>query len=504
MKYTIVFVLVASVLILACSTNEKKGNLEGKELAQVYCSGCHVVPEPSLLDKTSWKTYMLPRMGVFLGVIEHDSLINVLVEDGPGREIVEQSGIFPKKPILNESEWQAIKAYYIDEAPEALALPPETQINKGLKSFEVLIPDFKLSPPSVTYVKFNSDGTIYMGDANSQSLSVVSSKLKLIQAAKVKEGAVWTEEFDEELLVTVMGSFSPTDVNSGFILSLPKVASKMPRKIIDSLQRPVHSSYSDLDGDGDMDIVTCEFAKWTGKLSWWENNNGKFSKRILRNRPGALKAYIRDLNGDKRDDIIALFGQGDEGIYIYYNEGAGKFREETALRFPPSYGSSYFNLHDFNGDGFEDIIYTAGDNADFKPILKPYHGIYVYLNDGANRFTQQFFYHLNGAYAAVPRDFDKDGDIDIAAISFFPDYQNQPEESFVYLENDGHNKFSSFTMPDPTLGRWIVMDVSDYDKDGDDDIILGSLAFEVIPENGLVKQWINKGIPFVVLKNNSK
>ena len=48
------------------------------------------------------------------------------------------------------------------------------------------------------------------------------------------------------------------------------------------------------------------------------------------------------------------------------------------------------------------------------------------------------------------------------------------------------------------------MDVGDYDSDGDTDLIMGSLAFEVIPDNGLVKKWVEKGIPFIVLENTLK
>jgi len=33
------------------------------------------------------------------------------------------------------------------------------------------------------------------------------------------------------------------------------------------------------------------------------------------------------------------------------------------------------------------------------------------------------------------RDFDLDGDLDIATILFFTDYSNYPEESSIYLEN---------------------------------------------------------------------
>lgn len=113
-------------------------------------------------------------------------------------------------------------------------------------------------------------------------------------------------------------------------------------------------------------------------------------------------------------DIVALFGQGDEGIYTYYNEGQGKFKEVRTLRFPASFGSSFFALYDFNADGHEDILYTCGDNADYSPILKPYHGIRIFTNDGKNNFKQTWFYPLHGAYKALPVDFDRDGDVDLA------------------------------------------------------------------------------------------
>ena len=105
------------------------------------------------------------------------------------------------------------------------------------------------------------------------------------------------------------------------------------------------------------------------------------------------------------------------------------------MSFPVIYGSSSFELDDFNHDGFKDILYTCGDNGDYTGnVLKNYHGVYIYLNDGKNNFTQKYFFPIHGCYKAIARDFDKDGDLDIAAISYFPDLKNQPQESFVYLE----------------------------------------------------------------------
>ncbi|HEY9178139.1 MAG TPA: VCBS repeat-containing protein [Flavipsychrobacter sp.] len=497
------FILAASMLLFASCKQDKSAE-EGQKLAKTYCVSCHSFPEPDLLDKNSWEKYMLPRMGVFLGVTEHDSLRNVMVSNEAERQIADASGVFPKQQVVTDEEWQKIKAFYLENAPDKLPAPEKKQITRGQKHFNTEVPAYKLSPPSVTMIRIDTmNHAFFAGDANSQSLSVFSSDLQFVQGAKVGETPVSISEFPNEYLVTMMGSFSPTDVGSGYILSLPKGNGKT-YKLIDSLRRPVHSSYADLDGDGLMDVVICEFSKWTGVLAWWKNTgNGNFEKKVLRYRPGAAKAYVKDMNGDDLPDIIALFGQGDEGIYTYYNRGNGSFSEEATLRFPPSYGSTYFELYDFNNDGFDDIIYTAGDNADFPPVLKHYHGVYVFINDGKNNYTQRHFLQMNGAYAAMPHDYDMDGDIDIAAISFFPDYQGQPDESFIYYENDGRNNFTLSTIDNPTMGRWIVMDKGDVDGDGDTDIILGSLAFEVVPANGLVEKWVQNGIGFVLLRNKS-
>ena len=52
---------------------------------------------------------------------------------------------------------------------------------------------------------------------------------------------------------------------------------------------------------------------------------------------------------------------------------------------------------------------------------------------------------MHGAYKAMARDFDGDGDLDIAAISFYPEFDAATPESFVYLENTGGMKFNAFT-----------------------------------------------------------
>lgn len=171
------------------------------------------------------------------------------------------------------------------------------------------------------------------------------------------------------------------------------------------------------------------------------------------------------------------------------------------MHFPPTWGSSTFSLVDLDGDGDEDIVHCAGDNADFGPVLKPYHGVRLYFNAGDQTFSDPIFLPLHGAYGAIPADFDLDGDVDVAAISFFPDYAGRPLEGFVFFENTGSWVFTQSTIAESMYGRWIVMDAGDIDHDGDLDLALGSLTFEVPGRKDLVDAWIQQAIPFILLEN---
>jgi hypothetical protein len=272
---------------------------------------------------------------------------------------------------------------------------------------------------------------------------------------------------------------------------------------IDSLQRPVQVIPVDLNKDGKMDYIICEFGYLTGALSWMENlGNNNFKKHIIRDVPGAIKVYIQDYNGDGLPDIWALFAQGNEGVFLFTNKGNGNFDQQQVLKFPPAYGSSYFELDDFNKDGYPDIVYTCGDNADYSPVLKPYHGVYIFMNDGTNHFTQKFFFPINGCYKAIARDYDGDGDLDIATISFFADYARQPEESFVYLKNTGDFKFQPYSIQSAGIGRWLTMDAGDLDGDGKIDLILGNFSIGPVMMKHTM-DW-KKSPPFIILRNTGK
>ena len=498
MKYFL-FIFLIHFFIISC--NSITENNAGEELAKIHCASCHQYPAPNLLDKKSWDEHILPRMGYMLGILPKDSIGGGFIEPFAEEAAFNNPMLFRSRPALTIKQWKAIRKFYINESPEKLPAIDRKKINSYCGQFDIKYPDYFLCPPSTTLVDIQ-DGTLLVGDAHTRKLLQFDRQINLKGLANAGEVPVWLNTMEDGYIVTSMGAFSPTDAPQGKAIYLPNNKNQQPIILIDSLKRPVHTESADLNNDGRFDFIISEFGKWTGCLAWWENDGkGNFKKHILRNMPGAIKAYAKDFNGDNMLDIIALFGQGDEGIFIYFNKGNGQFREKRVLQFPPSYGSSYFNLFDHNGDSFLDIIYTNGDNADFPPINKPYHGVRIFENDGKNNFKEIFFYPMHGAYSAFPRDFDQDGDYDIAAISFFPDFKENAIESFIYLENKNDYQMEAFNIPAFNKGRWIVMDAGDIDQDDDIDLVLGSLAFEVVPKTGILKKWVKDGIPFIVLEN---
>ena len=48
-----------------CTDN---GQSEEEKVARSYCSSCHLFPDASLLDKTTWTKGVLPKMAHYLGI----------------------------------------------------------------------------------------------------------------------------------------------------------------------------------------------------------------------------------------------------------------------------------------------------------------------------------------------------------------------------------------------------------------------------------------------------
>lgn len=452
-------------------TPPKPSNLSGKELAQTYCVSCHQLPEPQLLPKEIWEKGVMHNMALRLGVGNQLGFLMGLNNDE--MMAVMEAGIYPENPVLAPEDFKKIVDYYVQNAPEKPLLQAKKVLPVvGLKGFEIKLLPSSQKIPMVTLVRFRPENkTLYVGLREDNRIDIFDLKYHRIDSLKINS-PVSDIHFskDNSTQILTMGIMDPNNQKKGNLGEIN--ALKQPKILLEKLHRPVQMTYSDFNQDGKEDVLICSFGNDIGKLAWYEN--GSREEHLLKQIPGARTTIVKDMNNDKLPDIVALTTQAREGILLFINKGNGEFEEQQLLEFPSVYGSSYTELVDFNKDGFMDILYTNGDNADLSISLKNYHGIRIYLNDGKNHFTEKYFYPMFGAAKAMAADFDLDGDMDIAAISFFPDDNQKPNEGFLLLDNQGDMSFKVSTFKEVNQGKWMVMDVADMDSDGDSDIVLGS------------------------------
>jgi len=470
--------VVVFSLTISCTTKEQKEEL----LAKQYCGTCHSFPEPTLLTRDAWHNVM-PQMAVRMG-IDISPLLRLSEADYP---YVIQT--LPKNPMISEADYQAIVNYYEREAPDSLTLTADFEA-KEIDQFDVSALKVLKQRPTICLLRADTANKKFWMSNRESRLYTADYSFSRIDSVQLTSPA----SSIHSSLISLMGIMDPNDQEMGSVISFDQ------KTIIDSLKRPVDIQVADLNNDNIDDVVICEFGNYGGELAVYESGS---VRHVISALPGARRTIVKDFNNDGLKDVLVLFSQGDEQISLYTNAGNFRFRVTTLLKFPPVYGSSYFDITDFNKDGHWDIIYTNGDNADYSQILKPYHGIRVFLNDGTEHFNESWFQNMYGCSMAIGRDFDKDGDIDIAAISFFPDFKKHPERGFVYFENN-EGKLEPYITPLAADGRWLLIEPVDIDGDSYTDIVLGALDFDTGIPADINKQWDENPVDILVLKNKGK
>lgn len=436
--------------------------LSGKKLAELHCGGCHSFPKPELLPKKTWENGVLPEMALRLG---HGNYMGKMTSyDQDELMAVIKSGTFPDAPLIAEEDWKKIVAYYGINAPDQLnenSLSTTREMDSfSLKSLAlpgpgVVATQYLPSQKGVLISSFtNSYGKLSMIDLSSLT-SVIKSESPLVKIG-------FHSTYGEVQLE--IGNLDPSEIPMGKL----KAGNKT---LIEHLHRPSDMLIADINEDGIDDFIIASFGFLTGSLDWFDGKT--FEKNTLSNEPGARVIYHLDFDKDGKKDILVLLTQGKESIVLFKNVGKGLFEQETMVQFPPVYGSSYFEIQDFDKDGHFDFVYTNGDNADYSIVKKPYHGVRILINDGKNKFSEKYFYPINGASKVVSDDFDKDGDIDMAVISYFPDKGRN--EGFLYFEQVAENKFEVKSKKNVSNRKWLTLDYGDFDNNNTTDFVLGTL-----------------------------
>ncbi|HEY1871904.1 MAG TPA: VCBS repeat-containing protein, partial [Chitinophagaceae bacterium] len=245
----------------------------GKVLAVRYCQSCHLLPDPSLLDKKSWRDGVLPNMGPRLGIFQY-------FETYPSsrRDKDLDPGFYPSKPVLEPDEWQNIIDYYTNLSPNALpAQHRQYPIEIGLPLFKVETPYYNYKNSISTYVKINPNNSLYplmIGDAGRRNLYFFNSELKVKDSVRCSSPVVDIDFQQDRMLACEIGILNPNNGRHGTAKFITKANGKLQEDsvaLFESLKRPVQIISADLNNDGKTDYLVCEFGNLTGELSWMEN-----------------------------------------------------------------------------------------------------------------------------------------------------------------------------------------------------------------------------------------
>ncbi|HEX6890156.1 MAG TPA: hypothetical protein VF141_05675 [Chryseolinea sp.] len=236
MRFRFWFPFFSGVIIFlfySCLNQSQKD----ERLARQACASCHLFPEPGLLDKKAWEHGVFPQMAFRMGM-DYAPLSDLSEDDQ-----TEVMKTLPPNPMVSKEEWEAIKRYYIDKAPDSLVAEVKS-ISQQLIQFE---PERRVFGefPLLTFVKTDTfENKIYVG-SRLKKLYRLNDNLLPEDSFELSSPPSHILFTKPDPVVSLMGIMDPNDQAKGE-LSVFQLTSKSGTRIIDSLKRPVHFEIKDL------------------------------------------------------------------------------------------------------------------------------------------------------------------------------------------------------------------------------------------------------------------
>jgi len=270
---------------------------------------------------------------------------------------------------------------------------------------------------------------------------------------------------------------------------------------------------ADIDGDGDMDLLTVSYEGYSGNLEFYENT-GTASLPAFSTTP-EINPFGFTINAAQNEtiwnmDLTDMDSDGDMDMLLgaYVDNGAtydGTFfyYENTGTAQAPSFASpvmnpfgigttnkiALLNLVDLDGDGDFDVFATEYYGAGFYFENTGTASTPIFSNGVEAPFNLTAFSGSNSISFVEFGDLDGDGDMDVLTSDFrYDDTSETYEFPFFYQENTGNPTGPTFAAPD-FVNNPIAFDnlndsllafisITDLDNDGDMDVLMNAATYD--------------------------
>lgn len=235
-------------------------------------------------------------------------------------------------------------------------------------------------------------------------------------------------------------------------------------QIISTLDFTKDVHFTDVDGDGDMDVLSVSGTNYDNSdVSWYENLDGlgSFAQQVIStNIDNPQSVYTADIDGDGDQDVIS--GTFSEYPVIWYENinGLGDFGPEKYIDQNVMDASSVY-ADDIDGDGDVDVLSASGGDDKI---------VWYENTDGLGNFNPEHIITnlTNGASSVYTSDIDGDGDVDVLSSSAI-------DNKIAWYENlDGLGNFGNQQIITTSAINAYTVYASDLNNDGKIDVLSAS------------------------------
>lgn len=260
------------------------------------------------------------------------------------------------------------------------------------------------------------------------------------------------------------------------------------------------SSIGDLDGDGDLDLVTLygfyhANIPATRYLTIYLNDGqGKLIKDPNQSLPGLAMGDMEIVDIDQDGDLdifhTGVYWPGTMYSYLFMNDGQGAFSLESQEGLVAMCEGD-ISFEDLNGDGTPDLLFTGMSQRLTEEDTTVFMVPKYYFNDGDGFFTEELNHQLpNAMYSCIGVvDIDLDNDNDLVLLSEEDGYQRQ---AFLFLNNGSGAFEESIELP-VSIPELAHFEFGDIDNDGRTDMVLMGGHDIGTTDEKVVKILINNG-----------